>query len=271
MALICVASPKGGVGKTTLASSLAYGIRREGFDVIALDFDPQNVLRLHLGLPLDDTGGFIGHLASGSDWLSLVIDTPARVGLLPYGAVSESQRLELNAALRTPGFIKDRLGAMLDLPRTVVIVDLPPGMSSALQAFSPLADLRLTTLLADAASLSLLPQVDQGRFFPESRKSGSLTRYVLNQFDPRLRLNREITEIARQRLGDELLAVIHRDEAVAEAIARQQPVFEHAPQSLAAEALNALVQDVLMLLCDMPLTDLPSGSDVNTGGSGRHR
>ncbi|UWN51868.1 Septum site-determining protein MinD [Alcanivorax sp. ALC70] len=49
MALISVDSPKGGVGKTTCAANLAYGIRRLGYRVAVIDFDPQNALRLHFG------------------------------------------------------------------------------------------------------------------------------------------------------------------------------------------------------------------------------
>lgn len=47
MPLICVCSPKGGVGKTTLAANLAYSLARTGSKVLALDFDVQNALRLY--------------------------------------------------------------------------------------------------------------------------------------------------------------------------------------------------------------------------------
>ena len=53
MPLICVCSPKGGVGKTTLAANLAYSLARTGSKVLALDFDVQNALRLHFGVPLN--------------------------------------------------------------------------------------------------------------------------------------------------------------------------------------------------------------------------
>ena len=39
MPLICVCSPKGGVGKTTLAANLAWALARAGSKVLALDFD----------------------------------------------------------------------------------------------------------------------------------------------------------------------------------------------------------------------------------------
>lgn len=56
MPLICVCSPKGGVGKTTLAANLAYSLARTGSKVLALDFDVQNALRLHFGVPLNMSG-----------------------------------------------------------------------------------------------------------------------------------------------------------------------------------------------------------------------
>ena len=59
MPLICFASPKGGVGKTTLAANIADALRRQGRRVLAMDFDPQNTLRLHFGVGLSDTAGFM--------------------------------------------------------------------------------------------------------------------------------------------------------------------------------------------------------------------
>ncbi|VFS69804.1 Cell division inhibitor MinD [Raoultella planticola] len=59
MPLICVCSPKGGVGKTTLAANLAYSLARAGSKVLAIDFDVQNALRLHFGVPLSDERGYV--------------------------------------------------------------------------------------------------------------------------------------------------------------------------------------------------------------------
>ena len=65
MPLICFASPKGGVGKTTLAANVACELERAGKEVVALDVDPQNALRLPkvyskpraAGSTVDATGG----------------------------------------------------------------------------------------------------------------------------------------------------------------------------------------------------------------------
>ena len=53
MTLICVASPKGGVGKTTLTANLAYTFQRQGFNVTVIDFDSQDALKqlqIHIGM-----------------------------------------------------------------------------------------------------------------------------------------------------------------------------------------------------------------------------
>ena len=72
MPLICVCSPKGGVGKTTLAANLAYSLARTGSKVLALDFDVQNALRLHFGVPLNDERGYVAKALE----LGLIINAP---------------------------------------------------------------------------------------------------------------------------------------------------------------------------------------------------
>ncbi|HAJ43425.1 MAG TPA: hypothetical protein DCM00_12345 [Alcanivorax sp.] len=129
----------------------------------------------------------------------------------------------------------------------MLVVDLPPGPSPALDAVSPLANLRLTLLLADSASVSLLPGLEDG-FYPPGVAPGSEHRLVLNQVDIRRRLNREITEFLQTRYRDSLLATLHRDEAVPEAGARQISVFEHAESSRAARDLGMLCRRSLALL-----------------------
>ncbi len=59
MCIICIASPKGGVGKTTMAANIAYAIQRLGHRVIVIDFDNQNAVRLHFGMPLSDSSGYV--------------------------------------------------------------------------------------------------------------------------------------------------------------------------------------------------------------------
>jgi chromosome partitioning protein len=59
MTVIAVISPKGGVGKTTVAVNLASTLAAGGRAVRLVDLDPQNALRLHLGADPADPGGLV--------------------------------------------------------------------------------------------------------------------------------------------------------------------------------------------------------------------
>ena len=79
MPLICVCSPKGGVGKTTLAANLAWALARAGSKVLALDFDVQNALRLHFGVPLSDERGYVAKALELHDWSQCVLSAGSNI------------------------------------------------------------------------------------------------------------------------------------------------------------------------------------------------
>ena len=95
MPLVCVCSPKGGVGKTTMAANLAHALARGGSKVLAIDFDVQNALRLHFGVPLADGRGFVAKSAESSDWSQSILTTGGNIFVLPTGRSAKSNALSL--------------------------------------------------------------------------------------------------------------------------------------------------------------------------------
>ncbi len=57
MRKIAVLNQKGGVGKTTTVTNLAASLASRGYKVLALDFDPQAHLTIHLGQEPDTLDG----------------------------------------------------------------------------------------------------------------------------------------------------------------------------------------------------------------------
>lgn len=252
MPVICLASPKGGVGKTTISANLAHALQRAGRRVLAVDLDPQNALRLHFGVPLEDTGGFMAGLMAGADPASTLRETASGVALLPHGALDMAGSLALAAALdREPERIAAPLRRLMADPGLVIVIDTPPGPSHALAAVIPLVDTFIAVLLADAASTALLPQVETGAFLGQGTLASLFSarlKIVINQVDQASRLSFSAAEAVARHLGPKLLGVVAKDEAMGEALAYQRLLLDFAPASRAATDLGAIARATAALL-----------------------
>lgn len=248
MTLIAFASPKGGVGKTTIAAHTAALLAQRGHRVVALDLDPQNSLRLHFGMPLKDEEGLLSSLlgSKAPDWRSLARETTAGVQLVPHGALDPSAVLELGQLLaERPGLLATPVRDMLAEPGLVLVVDTAPGPSAALNALLPQVSLLATILLADAASASLLPQVASGRFLGRgvlAARAAERTALVMNQVALDQALSTEVLAAAEQAMGDRLLGAIRHDPALAEALADKRLLLSG---DQAAEDLCVLTDSIV--------------------------
>jgi cellulose biosynthesis protein BcsQ len=79
MLLICCASPKGGVGRTTLAANGAGESARAGHRIVARDLDAQNSLRSYFGPSLLTIARYAADQPQQSCWRD-------SLGQAPFGA-----------------------------------------------------------------------------------------------------------------------------------------------------------------------------------------
>jgi cellulose synthase operon protein YhjQ len=247
MPLIAFVSPKGGVGKTTLAAHVAALLAQRGHRVLAIDLDPQNALRLQFGLPLRDEAGFLCDIVRRPSWRQTVVDTAAGVRLLPHGTVDPLTTLENAAVLHTqPELLAGPVREMLADPDLLIVVDSPPGPNPAMSALLPLADLTVVVLLADAASAAQLPLIASNRWLGRGRlatRAGECAVVVLNQMDLDAPLASAVFEGAAETLGPQLLGAVCRDEAVTEALGDKRLLLD-TRDGPAAEDLLALTDAI---------------------------
>ena len=231
MPLIAFTSPKGGVGKTTLAAHVAAILARRGYKVLAMDLDPQNALRLHFGVSIREEDGFMARLGPrGPGWRGQPRNTASGVSLLPFGAMQPRRSLELNSTLLTnPELLGAPMREMLDDPSLVVIVDTAPGATPAASAVLPLSTLTIVLLLADAGSAPLIPQAAGARFAGRGTlgdHAADQAGVVLNQVDLDSPLSSAVLDCAVRALGTRLLGAVCRDDALAEALADKRLLTE---------------------------------------------
>ena len=250
MPLIAFTSPKGGVGKTTIAAHIAAMLRQRGHAVLALDLDPQNALRLHYGVPIAMEQGFMTHLLQSQAWQTDIVKTASGVDLLPFGAMDPHRVIDLLAQIsQEPKLLAAPLREMRSLRGVVIVADTPPGSSAMLEALLPLMDMACLVLQADAGSAALIPLVANGQVFGIGTLAGRYyerTGVVVNQVQPGQRLSAAAMDCAVRALGDRLLGAICRDDTLAEALAHKRLLSED--DGRAAEDLALLTDQIVMRL-----------------------
>lgn len=242
MPLIVVTSFKGGAGKTMLAANLAVGLRSVGWNVMAVDFNPQDALKLHFGLDAHETRGFAAQMLSGAAWEEAIFDAEPGVDVMPFGRISAGLSGSVSGLLAD-----DTERVIAHLARKarsgMVIVDAPSLPSTGARRLAQAADVVIVATPTDAGSYAALSLADAETFLAED---GILAKTIVvaNQFDEGARLQRSVLALLSKTFGDKLAATIERDEAVDEALASRRTVLLHDQTSKAARSLVALAVHV---------------------------
>jgi len=227
--IVAVVSAKGGVGKTTVCANLSAALGLRGHPVLAVDLDPQNGLRFHMGLGTEAAEGIAAATLARRNWREVCVQGPPGVSVAPFGPMNESLRVAFEHVLANdPAAIRRQLG-YIGLPAdTIVMLDTPPGASIYMRQALTCADMVLVTTLTDAASYATLPTMHE-LIHHYCGGSGNFVgyAYVLNQVDRSRELSRDITEMMRADLGDRIAGIIHQDQSVAEALAFNRNVLEY--------------------------------------------
>jgi len=224
MSLVICYAAKGGVGTTFLAAQLALGAARRGRQVTAVDLTGQDSLKLHFGLLPNQS---LPDFASSSREMMAIAD----VNLI--GASAPQQKKMLRDRAQDGAFAEDDLH--------VVIADIASGDRDLFDALIPYADLNLSALLPDPASLASLTQLARDVSISKMKK----TAFVLNQLDDRRKLSRHTHRFVQEIFGEQLIATVRRDEAVLEALANFETLSKGAPQSVVLPDLEKLTDAVL--------------------------
>lgn len=247
MPLICICSPKGGVGKTTITANLAYSLARNGYQVLAIDFNNLNLLRLHFGIPLTDPRGLLEKRAMKSDWQNRAISINKTIQILPYGVSdTETQHRFDRQILSDDLFLPRQLKSLLSDPQRVILANFPTGCSAALQSISSLASGYLVPILADSASIALQPQIEKMRWLGKSYNDAIPYYLILNQLNPERTVSQDVANFSHFIFKDKLIGQIHTDECVPEAFSMQKSVFDFNPVSAAAYDIEKLAQTAIL-------------------------
>jgi cellulose synthase operon protein YhjQ len=215
MITVALQGIRGGVGTTSIVAGLALAAWEQGARVLAIDLCPDNLLGLHLGLPQDHARGWSLLADPVREWHSALSAYESGLDLLPHGGQQEAS---------AGGWLQAIEGYDL------VLLDLPPGSR-------PAAASRLLTVVNADANCHV-------RLYRHTWAANE--QLLVTQFNSRRALQQDLLDLWVAAGLPQLTQRLHRDEAMAEAMAAKQPVGRYAPTSLIAHELSSLALWCLM-------------------------
>jgi chromosome partitioning protein len=150
---IVIASPKGGVGKTTVALHLALALAERGRSTLLVDLDPQGGIGLSLARGDAELAGVADRLIGLASPAEALLPTRVQgFTLLPRGRLDPVDVCEFEQAIFAPGVL-DRLLGEVEEPFDLTLLDTPSGMGMITRG--ALSAARFVLLPFQASSLSL--------------------------------------------------------------------------------------------------------------------
>ncbi|MCS6906743.1 MAG: ParA family protein [Anaerolineales bacterium] len=248
--ILAIANQKGGVAKTTTAAGLSGALVQEGYEVLAIDLDPQANLTIALGLNPREVRHSAADLFIHTEKLASLTQATSIPGLDIVPANREMELSERFIPLRKNHELilrQQLLASEITSAYDFVVLDCPAFLGA------------ITTNAMVAANLLIIPT--QPEYFSLHALRNTLTqvRTVRQTFNPSLayrilitlrdlrnRVHRTMSEHLLNTFPDGVLKTsIDLDTKLRESAATGMPVNFCYPKSRGAEQYRALATEIL--------------------------
>lgn len=249
--IISLTNQKGGVGKTTTTSALASGLAEKGNKVLIIDLDPQGNLGFSYGVNIEDSLT-IYEVLKGSIEIEEAIHTTKDFDVIPSNILLSTAEIEFNQVGRE--FLLQNALSKVAHKYDYIVIDTPPALNTITVNAYVVSDYLIIPMIPDILSLVGVSQIKETfetvkQFYnPKLEILGIL----LNRFDKRTILSREVLEMAEEIAGQldtkVFDAKVRASVVVAEAPAHGMSLFEYAPKSNPALDYQDFISEVLDII-----------------------
>lgn len=245
--IITVTNQKGGVGKTTTAAALICGLHQRGASVLGIDLDPQGNLCFSLGQEIG-VGYTTYDVLTHKHSIYEAISHTSYGDVIPSDVMLSVAEVEFTAPRRE--FMLAEQIKLIEDRYDFIIIDTPP----ALNLLTINAYVASTALIIpmEPEILSLVGISQLRDTFETIQKSYNpnlkIHGILLNQYNHRLRLHREVLDMAEEiaaQLNTQVFPTKIRGSVdVAAAPAHGQSILTYRPHSNPAMDFRKLVDAV---------------------------
>ncbi|MEN9564559.1 MAG: chromosome partitioning protein ParA [Chloroflexota bacterium] len=241
---------KGGVGKTTSTINLAAYLAKLGQRVLVVDLDPQANATSCLGVDKMSVENSTYDALLGEEDIVpfILLNERLQLSLLPSSPSLAGAEVELVDELARESRLRKALLKVASR-YDYVLIDCPPSLGLlTVNGLMAAMDGVIVPVQCEYLALEGLGQLTEtiervrSALFPELRVRG----VILTMFDSRTNLSTDVVkEVSKHFPNQVFKSIVPRSIRLAEAPSYGLPISEYAPNSVGAEAYEALAKELL--------------------------
>jgi chromosome partitioning protein len=243
MKIICLASQKGGVAKTTSTHALGSLLAERGRSVLLVDLDPQSSLTNAAGIDDAADHSMAEVLIEGSALAGIIQTVAPGLDIAPSDIRLAEAELQLVGKIGREVVLKDALGPLRGR-YDYVLIDCPPSLGlltvNAMTAASDLLIPARAEYLSLRALVLLLSTINEVR--AKLNRDLNIIGILVTFHDTRVLHHAEVLEAWRLAELPVLSMMVRRTVRAAEAPAFKQAINEYDPTSPATAAYRELAE-----------------------------
>jgi len=246
--VLAITNQKGGVGKTTTSINLAASLAKTRRRVLLVDLDPQGNATMGSGINKETATATTYSVLIGGDSIeTAAVPVESGYDLVPSNASLSGAEVELIDIDSRERCLRNALAPVRDY-YDYILIDCPPSLNLLTVNALVAADAVIIPMQCEYYALEgLTALVNTVRRIRESLNPMlEIEGLLRTMFDPRNRLDNEVSMQLKQHFGDKLYrTIIPRNVRLAEAPSYGKAVIAYDPQSKGAQAYLALAGEIL--------------------------